>query len=170
MPKFVYTPEGADSREWDFEPRKLSSKEAELIERRTGMHFGSWLAALSSDSMLAFHALLFTYLRRENQSIQWDQIEFSFDEVGIKLSDEEVCDRFVELERQAKTGTLDENESLYLAALRSGATPELKAKVEATLEKDDAADESDGEEDSDPTPQASEPESEPTPLKRRKSA
>jgi hypothetical protein len=103
MPKFIYSPEGAEPREWDFEPRKMSSKEAELIERRTGMHFGNWLAAINEGSMLAYHALLFTYLRRENQSIQWDTLEFTFDEVGIQLSDDEVRDRFVDLERRRRS-------------------------------------------------------------------
>lgn len=171
--KFVYAPEGADPREWDFEPNKIPAKDAELIERRTGMHFGDWLDAVNAGSMLAYHALLFIYMRRDNQALQWDQLDFNFSEVGIKLSDDEVRDRLIDLERRARKNTLDEREGRMLAALRDSTTAGELDTIRADLDReenpDPGPDPRDGDPE-DPPSSPSEPESAPGDEKPAKAA
>lgn len=176
MPKFVYAPEGAEPRDWDFEPNRLPSKDAELIERRTGMHFGQWLDAIDAGSMLAYHALLFVFLRRDNPGLQWDQVDFTFADVGIRLSDQEVRDRLVRLERVARDSRLSEREYLLLGALRESTSADELAEIQAQLDAEDAkasGTTEGGDEGSDPTPPATEPEppTEPAPpAKPRKTS
>jgi hypothetical protein len=153
MPKFVYQPEGAEPREWDWEPLKMSSKDAELVESKTGMLFADWVDAVPRGSMLALHALLFVLLRKDSPGLQWDQVEFSLGETGWRLGDEELVGRVVALSRKAQTEQLTEDEGAVLDAYRGSLSEVQLAQVAAELEPEESEPE-------DPTQPASEPESE----------
>ena len=89
MPKFVYTPEGATPKSWDFDPMRMLSAEVEVIERKTGMTFKQWNEALTEFSFTALHGLLFVYLKREIPTLKWEDVVFMASELDIEADDDE---------------------------------------------------------------------------------
>lgn len=122
--RFIYAPEGVDPKTWDFAPGKMISPEAEVIERKTGMRFSEWEFAVQNGSMLALHGLLFVLLKREQPSLQWDQIMFSFGECTWELDDDEVATALARLDVLAKEGRLTEREAEFYEVLKAQAPPE----------------------------------------------
>jgi hypothetical protein len=128
MPKFVYKPEGVEPKSWDFDPNKLMNPEAEAIERHTGMTYGEWQDALGRNSMLAFHGLLFVFLKREIHTLKWDDVQFSISELDLELSDEEAAEALAELEKKIANGeTLDASESRLWVQLKEQVPTEEQA-------------------------------------------
>lgn len=84
MPRFVYKPEGADPRSWEFDPDLLPSSEAEVIEEYTGWAYPEWWGHYRRGSMKAAHALLFVMLRRDAPTLEWDQVQFTISEYDIE--------------------------------------------------------------------------------------
>jgi hypothetical protein len=115
MPQFVYKPEGATPKKWDFDPSKLMSPEAIAIERLTGMTFGEWQDALSRGSMLALQALLYVLLKRETPTLKFDDVQFCNDDVDVELTDEEAAEEVRDLEAKE---SLTDQEQAVLDALR----------------------------------------------------
>lgn len=99
----TYTAEGAGPREWQFKPKRLLNAEAEEIERRTSMTFEEWAGALQKGSMLAFHALLFVLLKREQPRLAWDQVKFCGEDVDLAYE----LDEKIEVRDQLKAGLAD---------------------------------------------------------------
>jgi hypothetical protein len=63
----VYQPDGSDEpTRWPYNPRKLMSAEREAIERRTGMPFAEFTAAVLKGSSVARRALLWVMLKRDH--------------------------------------------------------------------------------------------------------
>lgn len=87
--QFVYKPEGAEPRSWEFNPQRLLSPEVEAIERFTGLEYAEWVEAVGRSSALAIHGLLYVYLKRNNPTLKWDQVQFYMDEVEFQMNDEE---------------------------------------------------------------------------------
>jgi hypothetical protein len=132
MPKFVYKPEGTEPMSWDFDPANMNNRDAELIERHTGMTFGEWQDALGRNSMLALHGLLFVMLRGSRQGVKWDDIVFTLGELDLELSDEESAEALAELEKKIANGeTLDASESRLWAQLKEKAPMEEQAAPKA---------------------------------------
>lgn len=129
MPLFVYKPEGVEPRKWPWAPNKLLSPEAEVIERRTGMHFSDWSDAVTEGSMTALHGLLYVLLKREEPTLKWEQVVFSMSEVDFELDDEEEAEAILTLERTAAERPLSENEKDLLTRLRAKA-PAAKPEPE----------------------------------------
>jgi hypothetical protein len=128
MPKFVYKPEGVEPKSWDFDPAKLMNPEAEAIERHTQMTYGEWQEALGRNSMLAFHGLLFVFLKRETPTLKWGDVQFSLSELDLELSDEESAEALAALEKKIADGeTLDASESRLWAVLKETAPTEEQA-------------------------------------------
>jgi len=126
--KFVYAPEGADPKKWDFAPEKLMSPEAEAIERNTGMTYAEWGTAVTKGSVLALHGLLFVLLKRDIPTIKWDDVQFSMSELDFELDDEETAEALAGLEAKAAKGDLDASDEALLERLReSGAEAAPKA-------------------------------------------
>ena len=84
MAKFVYSPEGAEPRSWEFDPTKLMSPECMAIEKLTGLTYAEWLGAVERGSMGAIHALLFVLMKRDNPTLEADQVQFSLSEVEMQ--------------------------------------------------------------------------------------
>ena len=91
MSRFVYAPEGADPKRWDFDPMKLMSVEVEAIEDKTGMPFRVWAEALGDMSFKAIHGLLYVYLKREIPTLKWDDVQFSAADIDFEVDDEDAA-------------------------------------------------------------------------------
>lgn len=116
--QFTYTPDGVapeDAKVWEFTPGKLMSPEAEAIERLTGMTFAEWQRNLDRGSVVAFHALLYIFLKRADPTLRYEQVVFSMSEVVLDLDDREKADIVANL--RAKDGPLTETEAALLEAL-----------------------------------------------------
>lgn len=123
--KFRYSPEGAEPKEWPFKANKLLNAEAEEIERRTAMTFGEWAAALERQSMRAFHALLYVMLKRENPTLQWDQVVFSGSEVELELELDEMVDARDKVRQQLNSGDFDDGRREQAAAALAALDAEI---------------------------------------------
>ena len=121
--QFVYNPEGADPRSWDFQPHKLMSPEVEVIERHTKMTYAEWVDACGRGSFLALHGLLYVLLKRTIPTLRWDDVQFSMEDLSWELSHDEKVDLVAEMEKADAAGELDRVGQEQLA--------ELKAEVEA---------------------------------------
>jgi len=138
--KFVYRPEGVEKR-WDFDVNALMTDEAELIERHTKMTYGEWSNALNRGSMLAYRALLFVYLRRDNRALKWADVQFRAGDVDIEYDDDEVTAAIAELERlEDAEGGLTEPQADLLAMLRRSLEDEGGAEPAADDDADDTDD------------------------------
>lgn len=118
--KFVYKPQGAEPRSWDFDPAKLMSPEAEAIERLTGMTYGEWGEAVTRGSMTALHGLLYVMLKRGTPTLTYEQVEFCLDDIDFEVEDDEAEEIRLALEQRTDAGeTLDESDLALLTQLRS---------------------------------------------------
>jgi hypothetical protein len=116
---FIYTPEGADEKRWEWAPGRIPSTDAEIIERRTGMLFPEWSKACAEGSMLAQHAFIFVQLRKDNPSLEWAQVVFTADEVRFEFTEDDQRGWLENLEAAVGRGDkLNESEQAMLAALR----------------------------------------------------
>lgn len=136
--QFVYKPEGAVPKKWDFDPSKLMSPEAEAIERHTKMTYGEWADAVDRGSILALHGLLFVMLKREQPTLKWDEVQFSISEVGLEFSDEETAEQIANLERHFVDVAPTDADLELLASLKAqlaeGADPVGDDEVEVPKE------------------------------------
>jgi hypothetical protein len=87
--KFVYAPEGAEPKKWDYNPNRMMSPEAEAIERHTGMTFGEFLQKCGQGSFLAIHGLLYVMLKREYPTLKFDEVQFCLDDVDFEPDDDD---------------------------------------------------------------------------------
>lgn len=87
----VYHPEGSDEpTRWKYNPNKLMSAEREAIERRTSMDYLAFAQAVVSGNSLCRRALLFTFLKRENPKIRFEDVDFAWDELELQFSKQEL--------------------------------------------------------------------------------
>lgn len=112
--KFVYKPEGADPREWDFDPTRLMSPEVESIERHTGLAFTEWVEAIGKGSFLAFHGLLYVLLKRTTPTLKWTDVQFCMADIDMAMSREEEDDLVARLTEKSMSDGLDNSERTYL--------------------------------------------------------
>lgn len=117
---FVYKPEGAEPKRWEFEPTKLMSPEAEAIERHTGMTYQQWTQAVRDGSMLALHGLLYVMLKRTEPTLKWESVQFCLDSVDFELDDDETSDTIANLEKTAGERELGPAEASLLETLKAG--------------------------------------------------
>ena len=115
--KFVYKPEGADPREWEFDPARLMSPEVEAIERHTGLAFAEWIEAVGKGSFLAYHGLLYVLLKRSVPTLKWDDVQFCMADLDLQLNDEEQAELVTRLLAKRDAGDIAPEESIYLDGL-----------------------------------------------------
>lgn len=124
--KFVYKPEGADPREWEFDPTRLMSPEVETIERHTGLTFNQWVEAVGNGSFLAFHGLLYVLLKRTTPTLKWTDVQFCMADIDMAMTTEEEDGLIARLIEKRDGDGLDATEAAYLE--------QVLAKREATEE------------------------------------
>jgi len=86
----VYTPDGGDEQRWSYNPRKLKATEREMLERKTERNFSQFTADALQGNSLCRRALLFLFLRREHPRIRWDDVDFTWDELRLEYSRQEL--------------------------------------------------------------------------------
>lgn len=97
--KIVYAPEGADPRSWDYEPGRLLVAEAAFIEKHAdGMTIAELDQKARRGSLVAMHAYIVVMLKRTAPQLKWDQVQVTWEEIDIVLTDEETAQRRAELE------------------------------------------------------------------------
>lgn len=123
--KFVYKPEGAEPRSWDFEPDRILNVEAEVIERKTGFTYQEWLDKVRGGSMLALHGLLFIFLKREDHKLQWDSVQFTLSELDFEIGDDEAAEVYAALKKRVDAGEeLPADEQKVFDSLQEQGLPE----------------------------------------------
>lgn len=136
--RFVYKPEGAEPKSWEFNPNKLMNVEAETIEKHTGMTFGDWTQKVRGGSILAIHGLLYVMLKRSTPTLRWDDVQFCIDDIDFEIDDDDAEKAIANLEREQAESGLSEEDAELLHSLRS--------------QRDAKASESEGEDDPKETP------------------
>lgn len=119
--KVTYAPDGAEPKVWTgVKKGRLMSPEAEAIERHTGMTLGQVFEALTDESMLALHGLLFVLLKRTIPTLKWDELVFCQDDVDLDVEADEKAEVRDALRAQlAKGQTLAAHEQLYLEEIEA---------------------------------------------------
>ncbi len=125
--QFVYKPEGAEPRRWDFNPAKLMSPEVEAIERHTALAFGEWINQVGRGSFVAIHGLLYVLLKRTHPTLKWDEVQFCMEDIDFEMNAEERAEALAALEEKATHGPLGEADSAALAELRDLAEKDAAA-------------------------------------------
>jgi hypothetical protein len=85
--RLTYTPEGAPPEQFDFDPDKVLSLEAEALENVGGEAWDSyadWLDRIGNGNIRARRALLWVMLRRSNPELRFVDVVFRLDEFGIE--------------------------------------------------------------------------------------
>lgn len=88
--RLIYTPEGEDSQEFDFDPDTVFSLEAEALEDVGGDSWDSyaeWIDKVGSGNIRARRALLWILLRRSNPKLRFEDLVFrinEFDVLGVE--------------------------------------------------------------------------------------
>jgi hypothetical protein len=85
----TYTPAEGEKREWQFTPRKLMSPEAEAIEKVTKWTFQEFGAKFLAGSMLAYRAVVWIMLKRENPPLRFDDVSICMDDISVGFDDQE---------------------------------------------------------------------------------
>jgi hypothetical protein len=104
----TYRPEDQPAeavQRWEFDPGRIRSVEAELIEKRYGQKFDVWRNDVRVGSAKARRVLLWHLLRRQHPVLRYeDTPDFLMDEVLVEHSVAEL----VELRDRMAKATLDE--------------------------------------------------------------
>ena len=85
----TYTPEDGEKREWQFEPRRLMSPEAEAIEKVTHWTFQEFSSKFLAGSMLAYRAVVWIMLKREDPPLRFQDVSICLDDLSIGFDDVE---------------------------------------------------------------------------------
>jgi hypothetical protein len=70
----TYTPEDGDAQEWEFDPLRIRSSQAEMIESRFGENWEAWTAGVQSGNMKARRVLLWHLLSREHPTLRYEDV------------------------------------------------------------------------------------------------
>jgi hypothetical protein len=118
--QLVYTPEGGEERRWEFEPARLMSVEAELIESVGGEAWDSWPEFANkfiSGNRRAYRAALWIFLKRENPRLKFNELVVRVDELDLDFAPDEARKaieentELTEQERAELLAELDEAEA-----------------------------------------------------------
>lgn len=120
---FVYKPEGAEPKSWEFKPEKMLSAECIEIEKRTGLDYSDWLDRFKRANMGAIKAYLYVMLRREVHGLKYDDVSFCLEEVAFEPSPEELSEARARLEEKRDGEGLTDSEASTLAQLVADDVP-----------------------------------------------
>jgi len=70
----TYKPEGSPEQRWEFDPSRVRSMEAELIEKRYGKSWDQFRGDVQSGSMKARRVLLWHLLRRDHHTLRFEDV------------------------------------------------------------------------------------------------
>lgn len=95
MAVLVYKPEGVPEdrwQRWDIDPERMLSSELELIEDTTGLTAAEWIDRFSRGSVKAIHAALWVFLRRKDQTLAYESVQFTMGEVDLEGVEDEAAE------------------------------------------------------------------------------
>lgn len=81
---FTYKPEGGEVQTWRITTGRLLSPEMEAIERVTETFYPQWNQSLLNGSVSAARALLWVLRKRENPTLKYDEVQFTYDEFDLE--------------------------------------------------------------------------------------
>jgi hypothetical protein len=85
----TYLPEGGEPEEYEFNPRKLKSRDSEAIEEVGGaswMTFEQFGMRFMAGSQKAYRAALWICKRRENPRLRFEDLSIGVDEIVVGYS------------------------------------------------------------------------------------
>lgn len=134
----TYRPEDGDEQAWTFDPAKVRSSKAEMIEKRFGDSWDKWKVAVQSGSMRARRVLLWHLLTLQHHGLRFEDVpDFLAGELVVQHSASElrqiratvVKAKVPDAEKETILASLDgEIEEQEQKEAADGAEPEGKAR------------------------------------------
>lgn len=88
--KIIYTPADGDEQTWDWDPKMVRAKDAELIETKADATWDEFQMQLLGGRMRARRVLLWFLLRRDHLSLKLDDVDFAAGEVKAEHTIDEL--------------------------------------------------------------------------------
>lgn len=85
----TFTPVEGDTRTYEFKPRLLPNRDAELLEKLTGKNYQSLVQAVTTGNALARRALVFVFEKRTHPTLKWDAFDFPYGAVEVEYDRDE---------------------------------------------------------------------------------
>jgi hypothetical protein len=79
--KIIYTPADGDEQRWDWEPKQVRARDAELIETKADATWDEFQMQLLGGRMRARRVLLWFLLRKDHPTLKLDDVDFAVGEV-----------------------------------------------------------------------------------------
>lgn len=111
----TYKPEDGDPQEWDFDPGRVRSSQAEMIERRFAGNWDTWAAGVQAGNMKARRVLLWYLTSLQHPGLRFeDTPDFFADELVVEYSVKEITEV---RERILKANLDEDRREMTLTAL-----------------------------------------------------
>lgn len=107
--KVIYSPEDGEQKVFNYNPNKLLSAEREALEKRTGKSFSDFAQGVLAGDSRCRRALLHVLLKRTDPTIQYDDVDFCWDELTVEMTKGEIQLAVEELRKKKGTDELIEN-------------------------------------------------------------
>ena len=125
----TYHPEGGAPESWEFDPRKVRASRAEMIEKRAGESWESWLMQVQQGSMRARRVLLWHLMSMPHTTMRFeDTPDFYAGEVEVKHTAAELA----EMRARVTSAGLPEDQLAQVLAvidMEMAAAPEAEGKA-----------------------------------------
>lgn len=79
--KIIYTPADGDEQRWDWDPKQVRAKDAELIETKADATWDEFQMQLLAGRMRARRVLLWFLLRKDHPALRLDDVDFAAGEM-----------------------------------------------------------------------------------------
>lgn len=128
----TFSPDDGEPRVWQVKLDRLMQPEAELIERKTGMTYDGFGAALLQGSALARRALAFVFEKRTHPTLTWESFgDFAVSAITLEFDAEEMADAIASVEKSMPDGDERDAVLVQLRALAEDA-PQAPKEVPAS--------------------------------------
>jgi hypothetical protein len=112
----TFKPENNDPQMWEFDPKRVRASQAEMVEKRYGQPWDTFLRDLIKGSMLARRVLLWHLTRLTHHTLRYeDTPDFYAEELLVEFSRAEL--ETMRAEAEKSTALSDEDRPVALAAL-----------------------------------------------------
>lgn len=124
--KVIYAPEEGEQKVFNYNPNKLMSAEREALEKRTGKSFTDFAQGVLTGDSRCRRALLHVLLKREDPTLNFEDVDFCWDELTVEMTKGEIRLAVEELRKKKGTEDLVEN---MLAQVEDAPEDEGKARL-----------------------------------------
>lgn len=113
--RITYSPADGDVQQWDFTPDEVRQSEAEVVEKRYGRNWDSFVSDVRAGNAKARRVLLWHLIRRDHHTLRYeDTPDFAMGEVKAEHTLEELV---TIREKVQKANLPDEDREQILTAL-----------------------------------------------------